>query len=888
MTGASSVYEQILEFSDKQTPWKQDLLRRVVQHGALSATDLAEAVDMCKAAHGLEAAEPAAPVPLTRLHLPASGGAAAEAVCLTELRDLQDVNALLPGQTLPFAPSGLTTVFGYNGAGKSGYARVLKKLCRARGAVDPVLPDVFTGGGGQPLATIVYRVGDTEQTWTGVVGDDTTEGPDTLSRVGVYDRASGVSFLLANQKVELLPPGLDLLPRLRDGLDHAAAVLKREDRDDGLAVGFPDLDRSTVAGRFLAGLSTKTTAEEVDHAARWSNEDDDALNKATVEVARLKAEDPVKRAQTTKARADRLQRLSTALSKVAHDLRDAIAQRVAEVVEARRCAKKAQALHAGDALPSDALPGTGGEPWRLLWEAARAFSTTVAYPQQPFPAVDEATQCVLCQQELDTAARDRLRAFDAFVKDELARKLEAAVKSCVAARQHLLGAVPAALTDGDLRGEEATVDDTLPADIDAFLERTLARREALLAHLDDGHTQASLPAIGPAPVAKLEQSVADLCAKIDKLQQENTTEALSAQQRLVAELSARKTLHTAKAMLHDEVARLTRVARRKRAARDCSTSSLSQLARKLTEQFVTEALVEAFNQELVRLGGARLRVSLEGAGARKGESYTGLVLRDPAQEGVAVVRVLSEGEQRAVGLATFFADLQISSTRSAIVFDDPVSSLDHRWRGQVAQRLVEEAQVRQVIVFTHDAVFLAKLDQECRRAGVDHTGVHIQRKGQAAGFCSDDPPFEVKTVKQRIGSLKNDHVQLVKVHRTGSDQDYARAVTALLDRLRKTWERAVEECFLNDSIQRFDYGIHTQQLKHIDVDPGDYPTIEAGMGRCSAWVHDQAQGLATPPPSPREVAELVNELVDWVRALRQRRPKQGLPSVKPIDVGGVA
>ena len=43
--------------------------------------------------------------------------------------------------------------------------------------------------------------------------------------------------------------------------------------------------------------------------------------------------------------------------------------------------------------------------------------------------------------------------------------------------------------------------------------------------------------------------------------------------------------------------------------------------------------------------------------------------------------------------------------RSAIVFDDPVLSLDHRWRKRVAKRLVEETKNRQVIVLTHDLVF---------------------------------------------------------------------------------------------------------------------------------------------------------------------------------------
>ena len=42
---------------------------------------------------------------------------------------------------LPISPTGLTVIYGENGAGKSGYSRVLKKACRARDQAEPILPD---------------------------------------------------------------------------------------------------------------------------------------------------------------------------------------------------------------------------------------------------------------------------------------------------------------------------------------------------------------------------------------------------------------------------------------------------------------------------------------------------------------------------------------------------------------------------------------------------------------------------------------------------------------------------------------------------------------------------------------------------------------------------
>lgn len=65
-------------------------------------------------------------------------------------------------------------------------------------------------------------------------------------------------------------------------------------------------------------------------------------------------------------------------------------------------------------------------------------------------------------------------------------------------------------------------------------------------------------------------------------------------------------------------------------------------------------------------------------------------------------------------LLPFLAELATTDTASAIVFDDPVSSLDHVHRDKVAERLANESLSRQVIVFTHDIAFLILVEEACR------------------------------------------------------------------------------------------------------------------------------------------------------------------------------
>lgn len=53
-------------------------------------------------------------------------------------------------------------------------------------------------------------------------------------------------------------------------------------------------------------------------------------------------------------------------------------------------------------------------------------------------------------------------------------------------------------------------------------------------------------------------------------------------------------------------------------------------------------------------------------------------------------------ERSHLSLAAFFAELSTADDPSAILFDDPVSSLDHKWRRALAQRLVEPHGARQL------------------------------------------------------------------------------------------------------------------------------------------------------------------------------------------------
>ena len=191
-------------------------------------------------------------------------------------------------------------------------------------------------------------------------------------------------------------------------------------------------------------------------------------------------------------------------------------------------------------------------------------------------------------------------------------------------------------------------------------------------------------------------------------------------------------------------------AERVRARPQTRTNSITRMSTFLTRKAVTEELQGSFRRELSSLGFRHVEVELEEVGGAEGVLYHRLVLaRAP---GVELPKVVSEGEQRCLAIASFFAELSTADDRSAIVFDDPVSSLDYKWRDGVARRLVEEAKTRQVIVFTHDVVFLLRLKELADEEEVEQLDRYVRNLPGGAGVCAEELPWVALKVSSRVAN----------------------------------------------------------------------------------------------------------------------------------------
>jgi hypothetical protein len=466
---APSVLRDILTWSESLPLWQRDALRRIIVAGGVTKSDLDELEQLCRSAHGVALYGVKVPetLPLTASHIGAGGATASDQLSLVAIQNLKHVNRIPADTKLTFGSSpGLTVIFGANGAGKSGYARVLKKACQTRGA-----PPVIYANAHLPKpverasAEVVARHGATEFTYC---WEDETPLDPRLAQVFVFDAATADNYLSTDASTSFTPFGLDVLPKLSQTCDRLKERIECEltnikARCEQTAAGW-SVPAGTPTFVFLNALSAKTKPDDVDAATKFTSADEEAM--AELEVT-LKA-NPEQKAKATRASAERIttfvEKCEIRMSYFSQKAFDRLATKITSAVETAAAAK----AFSEQRFPNSLLPGTGGELWKKLWDAAREFAELKAYPGVSFPPsidIAETIRCVLCQQNLSLESKNRFAEFSAFLADESQKLAIAAAEELVKIRKNLEALQPLL---PDAKGIEADIGDELATTVNAF------------------------------------------------------------------------------------------------------------------------------------------------------------------------------------------------------------------------------------------------------------------------------------------------------------------------------------------------------------------------------------------------------------------------------------
>ncbi|WP_260694431.1 AAA family ATPase [Rhizobium leguminosarum] len=660
-------------WSKKQSAWRQDCLRRLaVTNGELSEDDLGELLTMIKAAAGLDVPSPAPAVtPFSKEHF---GGGNHQPIILKGIANLQNINRLTPQAEMTFCPKALTVIYGRNGSGKSGFARILRTACRTRieaAAKLKVLGNVYGPVTGPQSAEIIIDAGqgDVPVKWTSGM----PASPE-LMQVAVFDTLAAQLYVDGGSHIRYLPFGLALPHRLnsvclllKQKLEAEKAVVVGN-KIALTAVSFP-IPRDTGAQKFNKVITRDTSDAAIDEACAFESTHQARLDEVTAVLAAGSA-----------ASADLsvlvhwLEKISAECALTEASLSDSALNELRQLHVSAASAQRLAELSATALFIDDPLPGIGSESWRALWMAARDYSVTEAYTDRSFPVIkiDDGSDaaCVLCQQPLSAAGADRMDRFRTYMEDALGKAAREA-KSAVEKAMEEFPLLPYFHSEdfADRLEQVRKRDEQLAKSLQKVGTAALERRNHAIACLQ------GIDAGTPDELDVPHQTVKDLIGKLSdeiqalsKAQNPEERETFTAEH---AELEDRKAIAASRDTLIARRNLMIANAAFDKALEELQTRAITQKANELVETHLTQAVISRFDLERAQFDISHLNVGLS---RKSGQTKAEFEIDPHTKLTKLTSEILSEGEQRALALAGFLTEVALTDGSGPIIIDDPVSS----------------------------------------------------------------------------------------------------------------------------------------------------------------------------------------------------------------------
>ncbi len=559
-----------------------------------------------------------------------------------------------------------------------------------------------------------------------------------------YDSECGSAYISAESDFPYRPAALFVMDRLIDACTAVGRLIDaRLAKNGAVRRTLPVIDHlvsDTAAGRFLTNLSDNSSVDRLDALIGSLDQSDETVEGLKKQEARLSAGDTTQERQRLNRNAGKLASLAAHLEKVQTALATDAISKLKVQRDRVRTLNEATSLLAR-AFESEPLAGVGTSAWKKLWEAARRFSETHAYPGDMFPVIGSNCRCVLCQQALNDEGQGRLGRFDEFVRNDTQQQLAEASRQFNTSRDQV----------ANLSVQSEAVETNL-LDLEASYPELVSETRSTLALADEVPTVLvkALSDSGDLPSVGVE------CASLTVRFRETSVQATADAQELADPEAAQKRLRIAtkrrmeielfgamkkqRSVIVEESKRLKLRAKLEDLKNSAGTGAITRKISELSAAEVTEVIRDRFTREADRL-------QLEKVTVVKTRAQRTALLHQPklvgARQQVTLPQVFSEGEKTALGLAAFFTEAYLDVSKSALILDDPVSSLDHVRRGLVANRLVELGQDRQIIVFTHDVSLVADLKRAAKGKGVgvaDRSVAKSRAGDRKPGTCSTKHP----------------------------------------------------------------------------------------------------------------------------------------------------
>jgi hypothetical protein len=850
-----TVWQALDAWGKTLTPWQQYILARATSNGRLSDEQVNHAYQLFLSAHELRDAVVSSNAPtLTR-----SADDQSKPLCLVRVDGLAGVNALPDGSGLTFDPK-LTVVYGRNGAGKSGFARLFANACFSR--LKPrIVPNIYGAPKADPAAAFHVLL-------DGVANEPLPFSLNTvhseLQRISFFDITIASLHVSQTNPFEFKPSGFDVFPEMARVYGGLGKLIIDAIQSRSHSTRFIDsfIGQETEVSRIVSTLGVGTDMSALRKLAIYGDTEKARLREVDEQSTALKASSPQQLIQNLKEAKNGAATLVTKLDTLGVQFSEE------KVTSRTRLSKNAK-----DRAAAAAVVGTKtfkrpffnavGTP---EWEAfAKAAHLLAGKERDGYPAPED--RCILCERPLDDGSRAHIEALLAFVEGDARRAAEASSKAVDDEIARLRGLdINIFASDSVVRAHIEKLDPRLAATISVLVDATVRLRDEAVAALNSQG-----PVKGAVSSAEVCTALRALIERIDtdliRLEKEDATRAIASLEHERQTLRHREVLSKLLRSIETYVADVIWCGRAERARSALSPRHITDKEKEVFAEIVGPTYRERLAKECEGLE-CDMPIELQTSGQR-GRTVRSLLLKG----GHRPETILSEGEQKAVALADFLTEISMNPASAAIVLDDPVTSQDHQRKQLIAKRLVHEAQSRQVIVFTHDLPFLNELISNAEAEDVSFQAHWIDRDndGNPGHITLNDAPATSKAYDSTERAK-----QCLAEAQTLSGRRRHDAICKGMGALRRTIEECVVKRLLKGVVPRWSDRVIVTGLRNIAWDDGLAETMCEMYEELSAYIEghshtDEAMGA---PPEIKDLVDMIPRVDALLKGAKQDRKAQ--------------
>lgn len=765
------------------------------------------------------------------------------------LTHISGVNALKENQSIKFNKE-ITILFGTNGSGKSGYFKILNEISGGN-EEKRILPNIFEVSPKNVKIKIKLDIDENEIVWNNEV-----RGIAPYNKMSFLD-TSYVNGLL-NQRVTkenlIEPMGLHLFAQLIKYIDAlkekiiSSVTLYKSEK--------PIIDYSefsdSVKNIFINSDFSNDNKNDIKDKFVFLKEKE--LLEVEQQISSLKSTNYETEIRLLNEKSEKIKMLKDDVEKRQKSIENLLIEIPKIINEYIECKNKAEDYSKKIEIINQ-LPLIETEEWKTFINSAKKYEDLV----------DNKDICIYCKNPLNSQSKKIINAYTEYLSNSIIKTKDTIEKQIKLIQSNINYNFELKI-DNIIKTDY--IKNNTENDLIKWCENSNKICKSLFTSLEEIDTKNIIDNEehfnSNNLIVTFENFLLNINSQINKLKLNQTekNELIKTKEILQKNYLENKSISQQKDIIDKWFLIEEKIAVLEEKKKSINTSSISTLSKKVHSKLLTEKLKNNFIFELNKLGYDNLKVTLIDAGASKGVANTKLVVHKNSK----ISEILSEGEQKAVAIAMFLAEVNMQSEKFPIVLDDPVNSLDNNVMKKLVNRIMELD--NQIIIFTHNATFLSLLENSDKGHICKNMNNGCSKtKGKHIYLYSVKE--ESNTSKGLIISKDADKSEIyfenAKITLQNRSNDYERLASS---QIRFGLERLIDEkILLNITPQREsskNNRINWEQLDNLGNNKELLNIIHKNYDRISGGInHDGLEARET-PLQEKELNDILNELQEAI------------------------